>query len=141
MQDVARGIGLDNRIGGKFLHAGPGYGGSCFPKDTLALVKTGQDADAPMRIVETVVAVNDQRKRGMAKKVIAACGGSVQRQDDRRAGPDLQAQHRRHARRAFACARAQPWRMLGARLRVYDPGRDAAGQAEPAASRVLRRRL
>ena len=77
VQDVARGIGLDNRIGGKFLHAGPGYGGSCFPKDTIALAKTGQDAGAPMRIIETVIAVNDQRKRGMAKKVIAACGGSV----------------------------------------------------------------
>ncbi|MFZ2106376.1 MAG: UDP-glucose/GDP-mannose dehydrogenase family protein, partial [Roseiarcus sp.] len=77
VQDVARGIGLDNRIGSKFLHAGPGYGGSCFPKDTLALVKTGQDADSPLRIIETVAAVNEQRKRGMAKKVIAACGGSV----------------------------------------------------------------
>ncbi len=77
VQDVARGMGLDNRIGTKFLHAGPGYGGSCFPKDTLALVKTAQEAGAPMRIVETVVAVNDQRKRGMARKVIAACGGSV----------------------------------------------------------------
>jgi UDPglucose 6-dehydrogenase len=77
VQDVARGIGMDNRIGGKFLHAGPGYGGSCFPKDTLALVKTGQDADSPLRIIETVAAVNEQRKRGMAKKVIAACGGSV----------------------------------------------------------------
>ena len=77
VQDVARGIGLDNRIGGKFLHAGPGYGGSCFPKDTMALVKTGQDADSPLRIIETVAAVNDQRKRGMAKKVITACGGSV----------------------------------------------------------------
>ncbi len=77
VQDVARGIGLDNRIGSKFLHAGPGYGGSCFPKDTLALIKTGQDAGAPIRIVETVAAVNDQRKRGMAKKIIAACGGSV----------------------------------------------------------------
>jgi UDPglucose 6-dehydrogenase len=77
VQDVARGIGMDNRIGGKFLHAGPGYGGSCFPKDTLALVKTGHDADSPLRIVETVAAVNEQRKRGMAKKVIAACGGSV----------------------------------------------------------------
>ena len=77
VQDVARGIGMDNRIGAKFLHAGPGYGGSCFPKDTLALVKTGQDADSPMRIIETVAAVNEQRKRGMAKKVIAACGGSV----------------------------------------------------------------
>ena len=77
VQDVARGIGMDNRIGSKFLHAGPGYGGSCFPKDTLALVKTGQDADSPLRIGETVAAVNEQRKRGMAKKVIAACGGSV----------------------------------------------------------------
>jgi UDPglucose 6-dehydrogenase len=77
VQEVARGIGLDNRIGSKFLHAGPGYGGSCFPKDTTALVKTGQDAGVPLRIVETVVAVNDQRKRAMARKVIAACGGSV----------------------------------------------------------------
>ena len=77
VQDVARGIGLDNRIGSKFLHAGPGYGGSCFPKDTLALVKTAQDFGAPVRIVETVAAVNDQRKRAMARKVIAACGGEV----------------------------------------------------------------
>ena len=77
VQDVARGIGMDNRIGSKFLHAGPGYGGSCFPKDTLALVKTGQDVDSPLRIIETGAAVNEQRKRGMAKKVIAACGGSV----------------------------------------------------------------
>ena len=77
VQDVARGIGLDNRIGSKFLHAGPGYGGSCFPKDTLALIKTAQDFGAPVRIVETVAAVNDQRKRAMAKKVIAAADGSV----------------------------------------------------------------
>jgi UDPglucose 6-dehydrogenase len=77
VQDIARGIGLDNRIGGKFLHAGPGYGGSCFPKDTLALIKTAQDHNAPIRIVETVAAVNDQRKRAMGRKVIAACGGSV----------------------------------------------------------------
>jgi UDPglucose 6-dehydrogenase len=77
VQDVARGIGLDNRIGSKFLHAGPGYGGSCFPKDTLALIKTAQDHESPIRIVEAVVAVNDQRKRAMARKVIAACGGSV----------------------------------------------------------------
>lgn len=77
VQEVARGIGLDNRIGSKFLHAGPGYGGSCFPKDTLALVKTAQDNGVPLRIVEAVAAVNDQRKRGMARKVIAACGGSV----------------------------------------------------------------
>jgi UDPglucose 6-dehydrogenase len=77
VQDLARGIGMDNRIGGKFLHPGPGFGGSCFPKDAQALIKTAQDADSPLRIVETVIAVNDQRKRGMAKKVIAACGGSV----------------------------------------------------------------
>src|SRR5215207_6415851 len=77
VQEVARGIGLDNRIGSKFLHAGPGYGGSCFPKDTLALIKTAQDYDAPIRIVETVAAVNDQRKRAMARKIIQACDGSV----------------------------------------------------------------
>jgi UDPglucose 6-dehydrogenase len=77
VQDVARGIGLDNRIGAKFLHAGPGYGGSCFPKDTLALLKTSQDFDAPQRIVEAVVAVNDNRKRAMGRKVIAAMGGDV----------------------------------------------------------------
>ena len=77
VQDVARGIGLDNRIGGKFLNAGPGYGGSCFPKDTLALIKTAQDFGAPTRLVETVVAVNDQRKRAMARKVIVACDGNV----------------------------------------------------------------
>ena len=77
VQDVARGMGLDNRIGAKFLHAGPGYGGSCFPKDTLALIKTAQDFGAPSRIVETVAAVNDQRKRSMARRVIEALGGSV----------------------------------------------------------------
>jgi UDPglucose 6-dehydrogenase len=77
VQDLARGIGLDNRIGSKFLHAGPGYGGSCFPKDTLALIKTAQDNESPVRIVEAVAAVNDQRRRAMARKVIAACGGSV----------------------------------------------------------------
>ena len=77
VQDVARGIGLDRRIGGKFLHAGPGYGGSCFPKDTLALVSMSQRAKSPLRIVETVVAVNAERKKRMADKVIAACGGSV----------------------------------------------------------------
>ena len=77
VQQVARGIGLDNRIGAKFLHAGPGYGGSCFPKDTLALVKTAEDSGTPIRIVETTVAVNDTRKRAMGRKVIAACDGSV----------------------------------------------------------------
>ena len=77
VQDVARGIGLDKRIGAKFLHAGPGFGGSCFPKDTKALIKTAQDYGTPIRIVEEVAAVNDQRKRAMARKVLAACGGGV----------------------------------------------------------------
>jgi UDPglucose 6-dehydrogenase len=77
VQEVSRGIGLDNRIGSKFLHAGPGYGGSCFPKDTLALIKTGQDFEAPLRIVETVASVNENRKRAMARKVTAAIGTSL----------------------------------------------------------------
>ncbi|MCJ2186559.1 UDP-glucose dehydrogenase family protein [Novosphingobium beihaiensis] len=76
VQDVARGIGLDGRIGGKFLHAGPGYGGSCFPKDTLALLKTAEDYESPVRIVEAVVKVNDLRKRAMGRKVIEALGGA-----------------------------------------------------------------
>lgn len=75
VNDVARGIGLDNRIGNKFLHAGPGFGGSCFPKDALALIKTAQDYDSPLRIVETVVAANVVRKRAMARKVAASLGG------------------------------------------------------------------
>lgn len=77
VQDVSRGMGMDQRIGSKFLHAGPGYGGSCFPKDTLALVKTAQDADSPTRLIEATVSVNDQRKRAMARKVIRATGGDV----------------------------------------------------------------
>jgi UDPglucose 6-dehydrogenase len=77
VHDVARGIGLDGRIGRKFLHAGPGYGGSCFPKDTLALVRTGQSVGSPLRIVETVIDINEHRKRRMAEKIIAACGGDV----------------------------------------------------------------
>ena len=131
MQDVARGIGLDNRIGSKFLHAGPGYGGSCFPKDTLALIKTAQDHDAPMRIVETVAAVNDQRKRAMGRKVIAACGGSVRGKtiavlgltfkpntDDMRDAPSL-----------AVIAALQD---AGAKVRAYDPGGHGAGQGAPA---------
>jgi UDPglucose 6-dehydrogenase len=74
---VARGMGLDNRIGGKFLHAGPGFGGSCFPKDTSALLKTAQDYGVALRIVEAVTVVNDQRKRAMARKVVTALDGSV----------------------------------------------------------------
>jgi UDPglucose 6-dehydrogenase len=77
VHDVARGIGLDGRIGKKFLHPGPGYGGSCFPKDTLALVRTAQQVGSPLRIIETVVDINDKRKKQMAERIIAACGGSV----------------------------------------------------------------
>jgi UDPglucose 6-dehydrogenase len=120
VQDVARGIGLDNRIGSKFLHAGPGYGGSCFPKDTLALIKTAQDYSAPIRIVETVAAVNDQRKRAMGRKVVTACGGSVRGKtvavlgltfkpntDDMRDAPSIS-----------VIAALQD---AGARVRAYDP--------------------
>src|SRR5258705_3891523 len=77
VQEVTRGIGLDNRIGSKFLHAGPGFGGSCFPKDTRALVKIALDHDVPLRIVEAVLAVNDNRKRAMARKVSNAAGASL----------------------------------------------------------------
>src|SRR6202166_717254 len=77
VQEVARGIGLYNRIGSKFLHAGPGFGGSCFPKDSVALLKTGQDNDVPLRVIEAVVAVNDARKRAMARKVSMALGGEL----------------------------------------------------------------
>jgi len=77
VQEVSRGIGMDKRIGSKFLHAGPGYGGSCFPKDTLALLKTADDAESPLRIVEAVVQSNDQRKRAMGRKVVKAMGGDV----------------------------------------------------------------
>ena len=107
VQEVARGIGLDNRIGGKFLHAGPGFGGSCFPKDTRALVKTAQDHDVPLRIVEAVLAVNDTRKRAMARKVAAAYGGNLRGKtvavlgltfkpntDDMREAPSHPAHHR-----------------------------------------------
>jgi UDPglucose 6-dehydrogenase len=77
VQEVARGIGLDNRIGSKFLNAGPGYGGSCFPKDTLALVRTAVDAGAPIELVETTVRINDARKKAMAGRIAAAMGGNI----------------------------------------------------------------
>ena len=77
VHDVAKGIGLDGRIGRKFLHPGPGYGGSCFPKDTLALVKTAQENESPLRIIETVVDINEKRKAAMAKRIVEACDGSV----------------------------------------------------------------
>jgi UDPglucose 6-dehydrogenase len=78
VNDVARGIGLDGRIGRKFLHAGPGFGGSCFPKDTLALMRIAEEAGAPSRLIQSVVAVNDARKEGLAARVVAACGGDIQ---------------------------------------------------------------
>lgn len=120
VQEVARGIGLDNRIGSKFLNAGPGYGGSCFPKDTLALVKTAQDHDSPARLMEATVSINDNRKRAMARKVIAACGGDVRDKtiavlgltfkpntDDMREAPSL--------------AIIQALQDGGASIRAYDP--------------------
>jgi UDPglucose 6-dehydrogenase len=126
VQQVARGIGLDNRIGSKFLHAGPGYGGSCFPKDTLALVKTAEDAGAPIRLIETTVAINESRKRAMARKVVAVCNGSVRGKniavlgltfkpntDDMRDAPSLSIIH--------------ALQDSGAQVRAYDPeGMDAA---------------
>ncbi|HXT05869.1 MAG TPA: UDP-glucose/GDP-mannose dehydrogenase family protein [Roseiarcus sp.] len=134
VQDVARGIGMDARIGAKFLHAGPGFGGSCFPKDTLALVKTGQDADAPLRIVEAVAAINDQRKRGMAKKVIAACGGSVRGKTIGLLGLAFKP-NTDDMRDAPALALALALEDAGARLRVYDPA--AMAQAKPSLPRAV----
>ena len=120
VQEVARGIGLDNRIGTKFLHAGPGYGGSCFPKDTMALAKAAQDWESPLRLVETTIAINEQRKRTMARRVIAACGGDVRGKlvavlgltfkpntDDMRDAPSLSI--------------IQALQDAGAKIRAYDP--------------------
>jgi UDPglucose 6-dehydrogenase len=120
VQEVARGIGLDNRIGSKFLHAGPGYGGSCFPKDTTALVKTAQDAAAPLRIVETVVAVNDQRKRAMARKVVAACGGTVRGKTVALLGLTFKP-NTDDMREAPSLAIVTALQDLGAHVRAYDP--------------------
>jgi len=132
VQEVARGIGLDNRIGGKFLHAGPGYGGSCFPKDTVALIKTAQDHAAPLRIVETVAAVNEARKRAMARKVSAALGNGLRGKtvavlgltfkpntDDMRDAPSIPLITALHD--------------MGANVRAYDPvGMAQARQVLPA---------
>jgi len=120
VQDVARGIGLDNRIGAKFLHAGPGYGGSCFPKDTLALIKTAQDFGAPIRIVETVAAVNDQRKRAMAKKVVAACDGSVRGKTIAILGLTFKP-NTDDMRDSPAIAVVQALQDAGAQIRAFDP--------------------
>jgi UDPglucose 6-dehydrogenase len=120
VQDVARGIGLDKRIGSKFLHPGPGYGGSCFPKDTLALLKTGQDFGAPLRIIETAVSVNDQRKRAMGRKIIAACGGSVRGKTIALLGLTFKP-NTDDMREAPSIAIAQALRDAGAIVRGYDP--------------------
>jgi UDPglucose 6-dehydrogenase len=120
VQQVARGIGLDNRIGGKFLHAGPGYGGSCFPKDTLALIKTAQDHGAPLRIVETVASVNDQRKRAMARKVTAALGGSIRGKTIAVLGLTFKP-NTDDMRDAPSIALVTALRDLGAEVRAYDP--------------------
>jgi UDPglucose 6-dehydrogenase len=120
VQDVARGIGLDNRIGSKFLNAGPGYGGSCFPKDTLALVKTGQDYDAPLRLVETTVAVNEQRKRAMGRKIIAACGGDVRGKTIGLLGLTFKP-NTDDMRDAPSIAIVQALQDAGAQVRAYDP--------------------
>jgi len=128
VQDVARGIGLDNRIGSKFLNAGPGYGGSCFPKDTLALVKTAQDHNSPMRLIETTVAINDNRKRAMARKVIAACGGDVRGKTIALLGLTFKP-NTDDMRDAPAIAIVQGLQDNGAAVRAYDPeGMEAAGR-------------
>ena len=118
--EVARGIGLDNRIGAKFLHPGPGYGGSCFPKDTLALLKTAADFGAPQRIVETVVAVNDARKRAMGQKVIDALDGSVTGKTIAVLGLTFK-QNTDDMRESPAIAIIETLQQAGARVRAYDP--------------------
>ncbi|MBM6575427.1 UDP-glucose/GDP-mannose dehydrogenase family protein [Microvirga sp. SRT01] len=120
VQDVARGIGLDKRIGDKFLHAGPGYGGSCFPKDTLALLKTADDFEAPQRIVETVAAVNDHRKRAMGRKVIAAMGGDVRGKTVAVLGLTFKP-NTDDMRDSPAIAVIQTLQDAGATVRAYDP--------------------
>jgi UDPglucose 6-dehydrogenase len=120
VQEVARGIGLDNRIGTKFLHAGPGYGGSCFPKDTMALIKTAQDAASPLRIVETVAAVNDARKRSMARKVIQACGGAVRGKEIAVLGLTFKP-NTDDMREAPSLSIITALQDGGARVRAYDP--------------------
>ncbi len=131
IEAVAHAIGLDPRIGSSYLRAGPGFGGSCFPKDAMALHRTGEQVQAAMRIVETVIAVNDQRKRAMANRIIEACGGDVEGRtigllgvtfkadtDDLRDFPAIPIIRRLLAR--------------GAQIKAYDPGVDEAGRENPA---------
>ena len=126
VKDVARAIGLDNRIGSKFLHAGPGYGGSCFPKDARALVKTAQDHGAALRLMETTVAVNDQRKRTIARKVVAACGGAVRGKTIGLLGLTFKP-NTDDMREASSLSVIQALQDAGARIQAYDPqGMEAA---------------
>jgi UDPglucose 6-dehydrogenase len=128
VQEVARGIGLDNRIGSKFLHAGPGFGGSCFPKDALALIKTGHDHEAPLRIVETIMAVNDQRKRAMGRKVAAALGGNLRRRTVAVLGLTFKP-NTDDMREAPSIALITALQDMGAKVRAYDPA--GMEQAKP----------
>ena len=120
VQDVSRGIGLDNRIGRKFLHAGPGYGGSCFPKDTLALLKTAEDFESPVHIVEAVVKVNDSRKRAMGRKVLHALGDSPKGKTVALLGLTFKP-NTDDMRDAPSIAIAQALRDAGVTVRAYDP--------------------
>ncbi len=132
VQDVSRGIGLDNRIGSKFLHAGPGYGGSCFPKDTLALLKTAEDYGTPVRIVEAVVQVNDSRKRAMGRKVIAALGGDARGKSVALLGLTFKP-NTDDMRDAPSLAIVQSLLDAGAHIRAYDPeGMEPAKAMMPA---------
>ena len=120
VQEVARGIGLDNRIGGKFLHAGPGFGGSCFPKDTRALVKTAEDHAVPLRVVEAVLAVNDARKRAMARKVAAVFDGNLRNRNIGVLGLAFKP-NTDDMREAPSSPLITALQDLGAKVRAYDP--------------------
>ena len=120
VQEVARGIGLDNRIGPKFLHAGPGFGGSCFPKDVRALIKTAQDHDVPMRILEAVETVNDTRKRAMARKVSSALAGALRGKTVAVLGLTFKP-NTDDMREAPSIPLITALQDMGAKVRVYDP--------------------
>ena len=133
VQEVARGIGLDNRIGSKFLHAGPGFGGSCLPKDTVALLKTGLDHETPLRIVEAVVAVNDARKRAMARKVASALGGELRGKTIAVLGLTFKP-NTDDMREAPSIPLITALQDMGAKVRAYDP--TGVEQAKPLLSNV-----
>jgi UDPglucose 6-dehydrogenase len=131
VQEVARGMGLDNRIGSKFLHAGPGFGGSCFPKDVRALIKTAQDYDVPMRILEAVETVNDTRKRAMARKVSRVFGGVLRGKTIAILGLTFKP-NTDDVREAPSVALITALQDMGARVRAYDPvGMEQAKQILP----------